>query len=251
MVVAFSTDSREASDGLRGDFKLFPLARPGQASINNHDGAEITLDWPPHSPPRKAKAGLGDDFGPSCIDDELFIFHHLVFHYLIFHYFIFHYLLFHYFIFHYFIFHYHGVEDHIHRRQRGHHAYARSVWHDRLNPAVGSSCAYLDLGYYVCVGNDSSTVATSTTSAGNGITTPKPDEPGMVSDCTKFWLVGSDDTCTSIASSEDITVADIEKWNPKLNGDNCGTLVFSPQSITFCTISSGSISMISYAKPTG
>ncbi|KGO58766.1 Peptidoglycan-binding Lysin subgroup [Penicillium expansum] len=88
------------------------------------------------------------------------------------------------------------------------------------NPAVGSSCAYLDLGYYVCVGTDSSTVATSTTSAGNGITTPTPDEPGMVSDCTKFWLVGSDDTCTSIASSEDITVADIEKWNPKV-GSTC------------------------------
>ncbi|KAJ5726916.1 Peptidoglycan-binding Lysin subgroup [Penicillium malachiteum] len=88
------------------------------------------------------------------------------------------------------------------------------------NPAVGSTCSDLDLGYYVCVGTDSSTVATTTTSAGNGITTPTPDEPGMVSDCTKFWLVGSGDTCADIASSEGITVADIEKWNSQV-GSGC------------------------------
>ncbi|GKZ86835.1 hypothetical protein AnigIFM56816_002765 [Aspergillus niger] len=48
------------------------------------------------------------------------------------------------------------------------------------NPAVGSSCSDLDLGYYVCVDTIGYTVPTTTTSAGNGITTPTPYEPGML-----------------------------------------------------------------------
>ncbi|PYH30085.1 LysM peptidoglycan-binding domain-containing protein [Aspergillus neoniger CBS 115656] len=88
------------------------------------------------------------------------------------------------------------------------------------NPAVSSSCSDLDLGYYVCVDTIDYTVPTTTTSAGNGITTPTPYEPGMVSDCTTFYFVRSGDTCGSIASTLGITVGDIEKWNPKV-GSGC------------------------------
>ncbi|EKV15529.1 hypothetical protein PDIG_25220 [Penicillium digitatum PHI26] len=91
------------------------------------------------------------------------------------------------------------------------------------NPAVGSSCADLDLGYYVCVATTGYTLPTKTASAGNGITTPTPYEPGMVGDCTTFYLVLSGDTCAGIASSQGITVSDIEQWNRKV-GSSCTDL---------------------------
>ncbi|KAJ5810755.1 uncharacterized protein N7503_002973 [Penicillium pulvis] len=82
---------------------------------------------------------------------------------------------------------------------------------------LATSTATLGLGYYICVdiiGNTAT--ATTTTSAGNGITSPTPFEPGMVSDCNKFYFVVSDDTCSGIATSQGITVADIELWNPQV-----------------------------------
>ncbi|KAJ5094856.1 hypothetical protein N7456_010717 [Penicillium angulare] len=94
------------------------------------------------------------------------------------------------------------------------------------NPAVGSSCAHLDVGDYVCVdiiGSTATTSTTSTTSSGNGIPTPTPFEPGMVDDCTTFYFVSSGDTCASIASSKGVTVAQITKWNPDV-GTGCTDL---------------------------
>ncbi|KAM0511472.1 hypothetical protein ACHAPE_009826 [Trichoderma viride] len=99
------------------------------------------------------------------------------------------------------------------------------------NPAVGSSCSTLDLGYYVCVGaigytppaTTTTTKKTTTSSAGNGITTPTPFETGMVNNCKKFYLVKSGDSCASIATSQKTTAANIEKWNPGV-GSTCTTL---------------------------
>jgi LysM repeat protein len=94
------------------------------------------------------------------------------------------------------------------------------------NPAVGTDCAYLEIGEYVCIDiigytPSTTTISTSTTtSSGNGVTTPTPYETGMVSDCDSFYLVSSGDTCTSIADSYGITVADIEAWNPDV-GSSC------------------------------
>ncbi|KAJ5495517.1 hypothetical protein N7539_000633 [Penicillium diatomitis] len=91
------------------------------------------------------------------------------------------------------------------------------------NPAVGSSCAHLDVGDYVCVDIIGYTATTSTTSSGNGIPTPTPFEPGMVNNCTTFYFVSSGDTCASIASSKGVTVAQITQWNPKV-GTGCTDL---------------------------
>ncbi|PYH81263.1 hypothetical protein BO82DRAFT_336349 [Aspergillus uvarum CBS 121591] len=92
------------------------------------------------------------------------------------------------------------------------------------NPAVGSSCANLDVGYYVCVETLGYTAPTATTAAaGNAITTPTPFEPEMVAGCTAFYFVRSGDTCPAIASSHGITVGDIEQWNPKV-GSACTDL---------------------------
>ncbi|RAK80254.1 LysM peptidoglycan-binding domain-containing protein [Aspergillus fijiensis CBS 313.89] len=92
------------------------------------------------------------------------------------------------------------------------------------NPAVGSSCADLDVGYYVCVETLDYTARTTTTTAtGKAITIPTPFEPEMVAGCTAFYFVRSGDTCPFIASSHGITVADIEEWNPKV-GSACTDL---------------------------
>ncbi|OJJ95699.1 carbohydrate-binding module family 50 protein [Aspergillus aculeatus ATCC 16872] len=92
------------------------------------------------------------------------------------------------------------------------------------NPAVSSSCADLDVGDYVCVGieGDTATATATTTTAtttGNGVTTPTPIQTGMVSDCDSFYYVVTGDGCSSIASAEGVTVAELEEWNPAIGTD--------------------------------
>ncbi|KAL7908548.1 hypothetical protein GGI35DRAFT_493637 [Trichoderma velutinum] len=84
------------------------------------------------------------------------------------------------------------------------------------NPAVGSSCAALNVGYYI-------NKMTATSSASNGIATPTPFQPGMVAYCKKFFIVRKGDTCESIATNQDTTLANIEKWNPGV-GSSCTAL---------------------------
>ncbi|KAJ5882659.1 uncharacterized protein N7529_001331 [Penicillium soppii] len=99
------------------------------------------------------------------------------------------------------------------------------------NPAVGTSCAYLGLGDYVCVGivgytattTTTTATTTTTTSTGNGITTPTSVQTGIVSDCNTFYYVVSGDGCSSIATSQGVTVAEIEAWNPAI-GTDCTSL---------------------------
>ncbi|UKZ53501.1 hypothetical protein TrVGV298_007293 [Trichoderma virens] len=95
--------------------------------------------------------------------------------------------------------------------------------------AVGPSCATLNVGYYVCVDAAGSTppaaapTGTTASSAGNGMPTPTPFQPGMVPDCKKFYLVKSGDTCAFIAEDQGTTVDDIKKWNPQV-GSGCTAL---------------------------
>lgn len=97
------------------------------------------------------------------------------------------------------------------------------------NPAVGSSCAGLDTGYYVCVGIIAGGTATPTTTtsatstSGNGVTTPTPTEPGMVDDCDAFHYVVSGDSCSSIAEDANITLDEFYDWNTEV-GTSCGDL---------------------------
>lgn len=71
------------------------------------------------------------------------------------------------------------------------------------NPAVKSDCTMLIVGDYVCVGTKTSTVSATTvpTTSGNGISTPTPIQTGMVSNCNKFYLVQSGDSCEYILQS--------------------------------------------------
>jgi LysM repeat protein len=94
------------------------------------------------------------------------------------------------------------------------------------NPALNGDCSGLYPDYYVCVGLVSSsmttTTTTTTTGTGGAVVTPTPTQAGMVSDCTKFYLVQSGDGCYDIASAEGVALSDLYAWNPALNGDCSG-----------------------------
>lgn len=91
------------------------------------------------------------------------------------------------------------------------------------NPAVGSSCSFLDVDDYVCVATVGYVAPTKTTTAGNGVTTPSPYETPMVSDCNKFHFVVSGDSCDTIAAAAGITLAEFESWNSGV-GTSCAYL---------------------------
>lgn len=96
------------------------------------------------------------------------------------------------------------------------------------NPAVGTSCADLDTGYYVCIGILGETAtptvsSTSATTSGNGVTTPTPTEPGMVDDCDVFHYVVSGDSCSTIAEDANITLDEFYDWNTEV-GSSCEDL---------------------------
>ncbi|KAL4860719.1 hypothetical protein BDV12DRAFT_191538 [Aspergillus spectabilis] len=67
------------------------------------------------------------------------------------------------------------------------------------NPAVGSSCGALWLGYYVC------------------------PMPGIVSNCKRYYQVKVGDDCWSIQQRYGITAAQFNLWNPMV-GSSCGSL---------------------------
>ncbi|KAJ5185308.1 Peptidoglycan-binding Lysin subgroup [Penicillium cf. griseofulvum] len=98
-----------------------------------------------------------------------------------------------------------------------------------LNPGVGNTCSTLWLGYYVCVSRIGDTAptttkaTTTTTKPTNGIATPTPIQNGMVGNCDKFHLVGDNDQCVTIVSSNGISLSQFYSWNPAV-GKGCETL---------------------------
>ncbi|KAJ4295645.1 hypothetical protein N0V90_007658 [Kalmusia sp. IMI 367209] len=94
------------------------------------------------------------------------------------------------------------------------------------NPSAGSDCAGLRANAYACasiIGHTPTSAAPSTTTPGNGITTPTPIQDGMVSNCDSFYIVKLEDTCDKISSAKGITSAQIISWNRTV-ASNCGTL---------------------------
>jgi hypothetical protein len=91
------------------------------------------------------------------------------------------------------------------------------------NPAVGSECESLWAQHYVCVGVIGGTAAPTTVSPGNGVATPTPIQPGMITTCKKFHRVVSGDHCALIATAAGFTLANFYQWNPNV-GDTCASL---------------------------
>ncbi|GKU22647.1 unnamed protein product [Fusarium langsethiae] len=86
----------------------------------------------------------------------------------------------------------------------------------KWNPAVGSKCTGLWTNYNVCVG----VIGGTPTKPSNGVRTPSPIQPGMVSNCKKFHPVASTTTCDSIKKYYKITMEQFVKWNPAV-GSKC------------------------------
>ncbi|KAL3430313.1 hypothetical protein BDV09DRAFT_189365 [Aspergillus tetrazonus] len=74
------------------------------------------------------------------------------------------------------------------------------------NPAVGSNCADLWVGYYYCVA-----------------TTAIQPMPNIISTCTQYYLVQSGDSCYSIEQEYLITSTEFYTWNPDV-GTDCSAL---------------------------
>ena len=94
------------------------------------------------------------------------------------------------------------------------------------NPALKGDCSGLWADVYVCVGligqtATSTTTATATTT-GNGIATPQPTQPGMVSNCNKFHKVESGQVCRQIADQYGIGLGNFNTWNPQVKSDCSG-----------------------------
>lgn len=81
----------------------------------------------------------------------------------------------------------------------------------------GASCTGMWAGYYLCTG----VIGSTTTQPPPASTTPTPIQDGMVSNCNSFYLVQSGDTCSSIASSKGVTVAQLANWNTGIGGTSC------------------------------
>ncbi|KAF5238970.1 hypothetical protein FAUST_5210 [Fusarium austroamericanum] len=100
----------------------------------------------------------------------------------------------------------------------------------KWNPAVGSTCTGLWLGYNVCVSvvgwkPPTSAPAPSPTKPANGISTPSPIRQPIHANCSKFAMVKSTTTCTSIQNYYKITMAQIAQWNPPVGADCKGLWV--------------------------
>ncbi|KAJ3496994.1 hypothetical protein NLG97_g2241 [Lecanicillium saksenae] len=97
----------------------------------------------------------------------------------------------------------------------------------KWNPQVGQQCTGLWADTYACVGviggtttTTTSTTSTSTRPTSNGIPTPQPTQPGMVSNCVKFHYVSKGNTCDQITSYQGISQKDFARWNPQI-GNQC------------------------------
>lgn len=97
----------------------------------------------------------------------------------------------------------------------------------KWNPAAGSNCGGLWKDAYACVsivGEEGSTPTPTPTKPGNGISTPQPTQPNMVSNCDQFHFVKTGvDNCQSIATRYRITLDQFLAWNPSA-GKNCAGL---------------------------
>ncbi|KAG7417317.1 hypothetical protein LZL87_008029 [Fusarium oxysporum] len=106
----------------------------------------------------------------------------------------------------------------------------------RWNPSIKDDCQGMTLGRSYCVEVSSeletepmpeskpSTTKPSSkpspTQPSNGVKTPVALQPGIVSNCDKFYMVKTGEGCATVASKNGITLAEFNKWNTKV-GSSC------------------------------
>ncbi|KAF3196311.1 hypothetical protein TWF106_005020 [Orbilia oligospora] len=67
------------------------------------------------------------------------------------------------------------------------------------------------------------TTTPAPTTPSNGVTTPSPIQSGMVTNCNKFHLVASGQTCQDIMAKFSLTLDLLVKWNPAI-GKQCSSM---------------------------
>ncbi|KAG8408033.1 hypothetical protein J3459_018269 [Metarhizium acridum] len=90
------------------------------------------------------------------------------------------------------------------------------------NPKTGNQCSGLWANAFSCVSIIGYTPPTPAEPR-NGEETPMPIQPGMVTNCNKFYYVKSGDSCINIASKNGISESDLIKWNSGA-GNQCSSL---------------------------
>ncbi|KAG9195645.1 hypothetical protein G6011_00766 [Alternaria panax] len=94
----------------------------------------------------------------------------------------------------------------------------------KWNPTVKDDRSGMWANVNVCVGViEGGSSPTPTTSAGNGIQTPQPTQPDMISSCKKFHYAAEGVVCSQLTSYNKISLADFVKWNPGV-GSDCRTM---------------------------
>lgn len=99
------------------------------------------------------------------------------------------------------------------------------------NPAVKPDCSQLYLGYYYCIaipGTPTSRTSSSTSEPPTPMPTPngpQPQQPGIVSNCNKYYKVVGGDTCDVIGNKQNpkVTTTNFLKWNTGIKSD-CSNL---------------------------
>ncbi|SPJ78829.1 uncharacterized protein FTOL_07220 [Fusarium torulosum] len=86
----------------------------------------------------------------------------------------------------------------------------------KWNPAVGTACTNLWVGYNVCVGVIGQKPKPGPTSKPIGVPTPDLVQSVIVKGCKKFHEVKATTTCASIQKYYSITMAQLYKWNPAI-----------------------------------
>jgi hypothetical protein len=89
-----------------------------------------------------------------------------------------------------------------------------ATWNKEIG---GTACTGIWADYNICTG----VIGGTPTDPGNGITTPTPVQPGMVTNCNRFYKVKNGDTCATIASAAGVTVAQLATWNTQIGGTAC------------------------------
>ncbi|KAL5610165.1 hypothetical protein FOVSG1_004846 [Fusarium oxysporum f. sp. vasinfectum] len=106
----------------------------------------------------------------------------------------------------------------------------------RWNPSIKDDCQGMSLGRSYCVeaagehepepkpeSKPSTTKPNSkpsSTMPSNGVKTPEALQPGIVSNCDKFYMVKTGEGCATVASKNGITLAEFYQWNTKV-GSAC------------------------------
>ncbi|KAK4128906.1 carbohydrate-binding module family 50 protein [Parathielavia appendiculata] len=121
------------------------------------------------------------------------------------------------------------------------------------NPAVSRDCAtnfWLGQAYCVGISGDGGGTATTTSSTTTSQPTPPgPTHAGQPSNCNKWDIVESGDTCGSLAESNGISLSQFLAWNPAVSSD-CVTNFWLGQAYCVGVSGSGTISTSSSTRTT-